>query len=159
MWPTRAMVTTPGAVYKFPSAGGTGTAVPLTGYALKNVTGLLLDDQSNLFVLDAGSEQLIEVPASGGSPFLIPQSNFKSPRGLALDNLGNIYVSDSSNTVTKLVYHNAANFGSVQVGATSKALTFNYEFYERTIVEATHGIGGGEWNMDYHTAPGGRAGW
>ena len=72
--------TTPGAVYKFPSAGGTGTAVGLTGYALKNVTGLVLDGQNNLFVLDAGSEQLFEVPASGDSPFLIPQSNFKSPR-------------------------------------------------------------------------------
>ncbi len=61
--------TTPGAVYKFPSAGGTGTAVALTGYALKNVTGLVLDDQKNLFVLDAGSEQLIEVPASGAAPY------------------------------------------------------------------------------------------
>jgi hypothetical protein len=46
----------------------------------------------------------------------------------------------------------------VQVGATSKAITFNYEFYERTIVEATRGIGGGDWNTDYHTAPGGTCG-
>ncbi len=136
--------TTPGAVYKFPGAGGTGTAVALTGYALKNVTGLVLDDQKNLFVLDAGSEQLIEVPASGAAPYLIPQSNFKSPSGLALDNLGNIYVSDSgasSNTVTKFAYNNAANFGSVQVGAASKTITFNYEFYERTVVEAIQGVG------------------
>jgi sugar lactone lactonase YvrE len=150
--------TTPGAVYKFPSTGGTGTAVALTGYGLKNVTGMVLDDQRNLFVLDAGSEQLIEVPASGGSPFLIPQSNFKSPSGLALDNLGNIYVSDSgasSNTVTEFAYNNAANFGSVQVGATSKAITFNYEFYEQTIVEATRGVGGGVANADYRKAAGG----
>ena len=133
--------TTLGAVYKFPAAGGTGTAEPLTGYALKNVTGLVLDDQNNLFVLDAGSEQLIEVPASGGVAFLIPQSNFKSPSGLTLDNLGNIYVSDSSNIVTKFAYNNAANFGSVQVGAVSKTITFNYEFYERTIVEAIRGVG------------------
>jgi sugar lactone lactonase YvrE len=136
--------TTPGAVYKFPSAGGTGTAVALTGYGLKNVTGLVLDDQKNLFVLDAGSEQLIEVPASGAAPYLIPQSNFKSPSGLALDNLGNIYVSDSgaaSNTVTEFAYNNAANFGSVQMGAVSKTITFNYEFYERTVVEAIQGVG------------------
>jgi sugar lactone lactonase YvrE len=153
--------TTPGAVYKFPSAGGTGTAVALTGYGLKNVTGMVLDDQRNLYVLDAGSEQLIEVPASGGSPFLIPQSNFKSPSGLALDNLGNIYVSDSgaaSNTVTKFAYNNAANFGSVAVGEMSKPITFNYEFYERTIVEATRGFGGGVLHADYHTSPGGNCG-
>ena len=148
---------TPGAVYKFPKLGGTGTTVTLTGYGLKNVTGLALDDQRNLFVLDAGSEQLIEVPANGAAPFLIPQSNFKSPGGLALDNLGNIYVADSGagvNTVTKFAYNNAANFGSVAVGATSKAVTFNYEFYERTIVEATRGIGGGVWNAEYKKAPG-----
>jgi sugar lactone lactonase YvrE len=153
--------TTPGAVYKFPRAGGTGTVVPLTGYALKNVTGMVLDDQRNLFVLDAGSEQLIEVPADGASPFLIPQSNFKSPSGLALDNLGNIYVSDSgagSNTVTKFAYHNAANFGSVAVGEKSKSITFNYEFYERTMVEATHGMSGGVWDVDYHTATGSNCG-
>jgi sugar lactone lactonase YvrE len=150
--------TTPGAVYKFPVAGGTGAAVPLTGYALKNVTGLVLDAQNNLFVLDAGSEELIEVPVGGGAAFLIPQSNFKSPSGLTLDNLGNIYVSDSgttSNTVTKLVYNNAANFGSVQVGATSKAITVNYEFYEQTVVEATRGVGGGVPNADYRKAAGG----
>ena len=153
--------TAPGAVYKFPRAGGTGTTVSLTGYGLKNVTGLELDDQRNLFVLDTGSEQLIEVPASGATPYLIPQSNFKSPSGLALDNLGNIYVSDSgaaSNTVTKFVYNNAANFGSVAVGETSKPITFNYEFYERTIVEATRGFGGGVLHADYHTAPGGNCG-
>jgi NHL repeat len=150
--------TTPGAVYKFPKLGGTGTPITLTGYALKNVTGLALDDQRNLYVLDAGSEQLIEAPADGAAPYLIPQSNFKSPSGLALDNLGNIYVSDggaASNTVTEFAYHNAANFGSVAVGATSKAITFNYEFYERTIIEATRGIGGGVWNADYHKASGG----
>ena len=153
--------TTPGAVYKFPSAGGTGAAVPLTGYGLKNVTALVLDDQKNLFVLDSGSKQLIEAPASGAAPYLIPQSNFKSPSGLALDNLGNIYVSDSgaaSNTVTKFAYNNAANFGSVAVGEKSQAITFNYEFYERTIVEATHGMSGGVWNADYHTAPGSNCG-
>jgi hypothetical protein len=147
--------TTPPAVYKFPKLGGTGTSVTPAGYALKNVTGLVLDDQRNLFVLDAGSEQLIEVPVDGAAPFLIPQSNFKSPSGLTLDNLGNIYVSDSSNMVTKFAYHNAANFGSVQVGAVSKAITFNYEFYERTAVEAIRGIGGGVWNADYHKAAGG----
>ncbi len=80
---------------------------------------------------------------------------------MALDNLGNIYVSDSgaaSNTVTKFAYNNAANFGSVQVGAVSKAITFNYEFYERTIVEATRGFGGGVLHADYHTAAGGTCG-
>jgi hypothetical protein len=138
--------------------GGTGTSLTPAGYALKNVTGLALDDERNLYVLDGADQQLIEIPVNGGAAFLIPQSNFKSPSGLALDNLGNVYVSDSgaaSNTVTELVYHNAANFGSVAVGTTSSAITFNYEFYERMAVEATRGIGGGVRNAEYHKAPGG----
>jgi sugar lactone lactonase YvrE len=145
------------AVYRFPKLGGTGTALTLAGYALKDVTALTFDGEGNLFVLDGGSQQLIEIPVKGGAPFLIPQSNFKSPSGLAADMLGNLYVSDSgaSNTVTKFVYNNAANFGSVAVGVISNAITFNYEFYERTTVEATRGIGGGVWNAEYHKAPGG----
>ena len=149
--------TTPPAVYRFPKLGGTGTSLTPAGYGLKNVTGLALDDERNLYVLDGADQQLIEIPVNGGAAFLIPQSNFKSPSGLALDNLGNVYVSDSgaaSNTVTELVYHNAANFGSVAVGATSSAITFNYEFYERTAVEATRGIGGGVRNAEYHKAAG-----
>lgn len=149
---------TPAAIYRFPKLGGTGTSVAPAGYPLKHVTGLVLDDQRNLYVLDGASQQLIEVPVSGATAFLIPQSNFKSPSGLALDNLGNIYVSDSgasSNTVTKLVYNNATNFGSVQVGATSNPITFNFEFYTRTGIEATRGIGGGVWNAEYKKAPGG----
>jgi sugar lactone lactonase YvrE len=148
---------TPPAVYRFSASGGTGTRVTPAGYALKNVTGLALDGQQNLFVLDGAERQLIEVPVSGAAAFLIPQSNFKSPSGLALDSLGNIYVSDSgaaSNTVTEFAYQNAANFGSVQVGAASGPITFNYEFYERTTVEAVRGIGGGVWDREYRKAAG-----
>jgi sugar lactone lactonase YvrE len=146
----------PGAVYRFAKTGGTGVSVGPSGYPLKDVTALILDGQRNLFVLDSGSEQLIDVPASGATPLLIPQSNFKSPSGVALDSLGNFYVSDGgANTVTKFVYQNAANFGSVKVGATSNTILFNYEFYIPTAVEATRGIGGGVWNEEYKKASGG----
>ena len=146
----------PGAVYRFAKTGGTGSPIMLTGYALKDVTALVLDGQRNLYVLDGGSAQLIDAPANGAAPFLIPQSNFKSPTGLALDSLGNFYVSDgTANGVTKLVYQNAANFGSVQVGSTSNSILFNYEFYIPTVVEATRGIGGGVWNAEYKKASGG----
>ena len=146
----------PGAVYRFPKTGGTGVSVGPNGYPLKDVTAMLLDGQRNLFVLDAGSEQLIDVPENGSTPFLIPQSTFKSPSGVGVDSLGNFYVSDGgANSVMKLVYQNAANFGSVQVGSTSNTVLFNYEFYVPTVVEATRGIGGGAWNAEYKKASGG----
>lgn len=149
---------TPAAVYRFPKLGGTGTSLTPAGYSLKNVTGLTLDAQRNLYVLDGVDDRLIETPINGAAPFLIPQSNFKTPSGLALDSLGNIYVADNdpaSNTVTKFVYHHAANYGALPVGPLSSTITFNYFFYEPTTIMATRGIGGGVWNAEYHKAPGG----
>ena len=80
------------AIYRFPKLGGTGVNLAPAGYDLKNITGLALDNARNLFVLDGGSRQLIEVPANGSSAFLVPQSNFVTPDGLAIDNIGNLYV-------------------------------------------------------------------
>jgi sugar lactone lactonase YvrE len=150
--------TTPPSVYRFPAAGGTGTALTPAGYSLKHITGLALDEARNLYILDGADNQLIEVPISGATPYLVPQSNFSSPTGLALDNLGNLYVSDSgtpASAVTELVYNNAANYGSIAVGTLSKPITFNYSFYERTVLEATRGITGGVWDAEYHKESGG----
>ena len=151
--------TTPSAIYRFPKLGGTGTNLTPTGYVLKSVTGISIDPlTNNLFFLDSSRNELILVPASGATPFLIPQSNFNSPTGIAADNLGNIYVSDSgpsSNTVTKLAYLTAGNFGSMPIGTSSTAITFNYLFYQPTTITAIRGIDGGEWNGEYHLAPGG----
>ncbi|WP_158791868.1 hypothetical protein [Granulicella sp. L60] len=149
---------TPPSVYRFPAIGGTGTPLTPTGYSLKNVTGLAVDAQRNLFILDGADNQLIEAPYTGATPYLIPQSNFVSPTGLALDNLGNLYVSDSgtpSSAVTEFVYNNAAHYPSLPVGTASSSYTYNFSFYERTIIEATRAIGGGVWSQEYHLQPGG----
>jgi sugar lactone lactonase YvrE len=150
---------TPPAVYRFPKLGGTGTNITPVGYPLMQMTGLALDDQRNLYVLDGASKQLIEAPVSGAAAFLIPESNFQTPSGLGIDTLGNLYVSDGTgNSLTKLIYNNAADFGALQVGATSKAVLFNFEFYSPTTIEATRGIGGGVWNSEYKKAAGGTCG-
>ncbi len=151
-------VTKAPAIYRFPKLGGTGVDLTPAEYPLKDIKGLGVDEQLNLYVLDSASQQLIEAPANGAPAFLIPQSNFEEPSGLALDNLGNLYVSDSGaapNSVTELVYNNAANFGSLKVGSTSQPVTFNYEFYSSTLIQGTNGIGGGAVNSEYKKAPGG----
>lgn len=148
------------AVYRFPKFGGNGTDLTPTGYFLKGVTGLTLDQARNLYVLIGANEEfdeLFEIPISGAEPFQIPQSNFVSPTGLAIDSLGNLYVADNSelrNSVTKFVYHNAAEFGSLAVGALSSSITFNFAFYETTTVKATQGVGGGAVGREYHQTGG-----
>jgi len=137
----------PAAVYRFPPLGGTGTSLTPAGYNLQHLAGVTVDSQQNVYVLDSATQQLIEIPANGNAAFLIPQSNFKTPNSLASDELGNLYVSgagDDTNSVTKLAYYNAANFGSLPVGSMSSLITFNFEFYEPTTVQMVQGISGGE---------------
>ena len=147
---------TPPAIYRFPKGGGTGVSLTPAGYLLKSVTGLALDTARNLYILDGGDDQLIEVPATGATPFLIPASSFKSPSGLALDILGNLYVSDSaSNTLNKFAYGNAADYGSLAVGTQGATYTYNFAFYTPTLITASQAIGGGSNTIEYLRQPGG----
>lgn len=144
--------TTPPAVYSFPKFGGTGTNLTPAGYNIRYVNAIAVDQQLNLFILDGPDYLLIEVPPSGGTPLLVPQSNFRGPNNLAVDKRGNLYVSDSfesvsvgsesSNTVTEFAYHNAGHFGYRPVGVLSNPpIVVNYSFYATTEVTAIRNLG------------------
>ena len=144
--------TTPPAVYSFPKFGGTGTNLTPAGYDLRYVSAIAVDQELNLFLLDGTDKLLIEVPASGGTPLLVPQSNFIGPNNLAVDKRGNLYVSDtsanvlagseSSNTVTEFAFHNAGHFGYRPVGVLSNPpIVVNYFFYATTEVTAIRNLG------------------
>src|SRR5882757_6840200 len=155
----------PAAVYRFSKLDGTGTVSNLTpaGYDLQHLANVSVDSQNNVFVLDSDTEQLIEIPANGSVPVLVPQASFKAPSTVIADALGNLYVSgagSNANSVTKYAYYNAANFGSVPVGTSTAGITVNFDLYEPTNVKKNRGNSDGtvgEYTHTGGTCIGGRA--
>jgi len=47
----------PAAVYRFPKLGGTGTNLTPAGYDLRHLTGITVDGQQNVYVLDSAAQQ------------------------------------------------------------------------------------------------------
>jgi len=146
-------------VYRLPTGIHQAVDISPPGYYLGTQTAVAVDAANDVIILNAGGNvsSLIEIPASGNAAFVLPETNLIYPIGLAVDNLGNVYVADNdsvANSVTKYVFQNAANFGSVPVGTASAPITFNFAFYEETTIEQTLGFGGGELGAEYREQPG-----
>jgi sugar lactone lactonase YvrE len=90
-------------------------------------TGLVLDGDGNLFVLDAASKRLVELnPATPSTAFLVPFSG--APSSLAAASTGNLYLTMQQD-VTELIYNgNSIDFGKLGNGRTSSAVDLNFAF-------------------------------
>ncbi len=115
-----------GNVYEIPVSGG----VPASGTqstvlsGLSSPYGLALDVAGDLFITDntSGDPALFEVyggaggPATGGEAQNGPQfSGLSNPLAIAVDQKGDIFVSDASNNDVEELRPQAANFWSVNV--------------------------------------------
>ena len=58
--------------------------------------GIALDSAGDLYIADAGSNQVLEVPAGSGNPSTVG-SGLSFPKGVAVDSAGNVYIADSHN--------------------------------------------------------------
>jgi len=88
-----------------------GDGGPAANARLYNPQGVAVDNAGNLYIADTGNERIRKVTTAGiistvagggnagdagnGGPAITAQIN--SPRGLGLDNSGNLYVADSGN--------------------------------------------------------------
>jgi sugar lactone lactonase YvrE len=93
------------------SADGTGTAATFNGPA-----GLMIDTANNIYVCDTGNVTIRKITAagvvttfagtagkSGTQDGTGSAASFTSPKGIAMDGAGNLYVTDSvSNTIRKI---------------------------------------------------------
>jgi sugar lactone lactonase YvrE len=83
------------------TAAGVG-AVSRYAPPLYQPTGLAQDAKGNLFVINAGNNTILEIPA-GGIQTKLFASGFTKAAAIATDTTGNVYVADSTaGTVTKI---------------------------------------------------------
>ena len=78
-----------------PSPGGyTQSTIPLTG--ISSPSGLAVDGNGNVYIVDFGNGQVIkEAPSAGGYiQSTLPINGLFQPNGIAVDAMGNIYVVD-----------------------------------------------------------------
>lgn len=98
-------------------AAYTGDGGPATGSTMNNPVAVLLDPAGNLYVTDNGNNVVRRIDTQGiittvagngiagfagdGGPAL--QASLNSPKGLALDANGNLYIADTVNSVIRMV--------------------------------------------------------
>jgi len=71
-----------------------------SGFNNLNGMAIAVDGAHNIYVAEAGANDIKKIPAGGGSPVTIG-GGFNHPTGVAADAAGNVYVADSGNNAVK----------------------------------------------------------
>jgi trimeric autotransporter adhesin len=99
------------------SAGYTGDGGAATAARLNNPQGIVLDNNGNLYIADAGNHAIRMVDAAGGMSTIAGTGSYgytgdggpaftatlHSPSGVAVDLYGNIYIADYFNNVVRKI--------------------------------------------------------
>jgi len=85
-------------IVKIAAATGVQTTVPVLGSSsLYGIAGLALDAAGDLFYTDENANNVVELPAGGGTP-IIMGAGLNSPGGVAVDAVGNVFIADTFNS-------------------------------------------------------------
>ena len=109
-----------------PGAG----AWKFSGTAAKYPIGMGFDPAGNLYVMDSGSGNLIEITPLAAANYQLPLSSSVTAYGLAVSSIGNLYISDFAGKTGDEVFYNnnPFNFGPLPAGTNSPAVTVNFLF-------------------------------
>ena len=138
-------------VLKETLSGGSYTQSTIAS-GLRLPIGVAVDGSGNVYIANSFNNQVLKETLSGGS---YTQSTIGSgldhPNGVAVDGSGNVYIADSNNSrVLKLIFSGGADFGSVQVGATSSTITLTFTFDSAGTIKAPAVLTQGAAKLDFH---------
>ena len=125
------MVDTKGIIHTFAGNGNninTGDGGPATNASLDTPSAIVFDPSGNLLIADTGNNEIRKVSPQGiiskvsgtgnaaydGDNGTVATAAFSAPTGIAVDHLGNIYVSDTGNQRVRLL--SASGITSVVAG-------------------------------------------
>lgn len=123
-----------------PLALGTPASSSTTPTTLNGPMGVAADGAGNVYIADTGNNRIVKVNTAAGTWSVIgnnvwisngaapgstvPQYQFKAPQGVAVDQLGNVYVADTGNAAIVEIPANTALGGAVQLFQYPNAPTF-----------------------------------
>ena len=131
------------------------TLSTFTGTA--GTTGVAVDGSGNVYVADMVANAVYELLAVNGS---IPASptietlggGFDWPASVAVDGSGNLYVADAENNRVVKISPLGGNFGAVNVGASSPALSLVFTFNTAGTLGSMAVLTQGATGLDYANA-------
>lgn len=115
-----------------PVVASTTTTV---GTGLSQPQGVAVDAAGDVFVASAGSGNVVEFPANGGSSITV-MSGLSYNKGLTVDSSGNVYSTSFGGNISRWVAGGAANSGSSFVSGSTcpdyAAMGYYIGFYDVT---------------------------
>ena len=150
------------------TSGYTGDNGPATAAEIGKPWGIVVDKAGNLYISDASNNRIRKVSASNGYISTVVgngtggltgdngaefAAEINYPQYLALDAAGNLYIADQSNYRIRKVQL-STGFGSVNVGQTSAASTYWFNFVSSTTVGSVAVLTQGASGLDFQKASG-----
>ena len=98
-------------VVELPSGSSVGTALSTGAITLSAPSGVAVDGVGNIYIANSGGNNIVEIPvikgvlANASATALSISANstaLKTPSGVAVDSLGNLYIADTGNS--RIVY-------------------------------------------------------
>jgi streptogramin lyase len=119
--------------------------------------GVAVDGSGNVYVSDIGSNtvyEILEARSSIYAPYtaITLSGNFNYPYGVAVDGSGNVYVGDTMNNRVVKISPLVANFGQVNIGATSPAIPLTFTFDSAGTLGSTAVLTQGATGLDFANA-------